>query len=119
MDAQEWINIGIDVWVKYGSGAHYRNCNDNLVCPECRAMEGVVYLAKDIPVAPYDKCTNPYFCRCWIAPVVLEGCDEDELSSYKWATPDTRARIERVEKELWAVETGQEARKPWYRRLFG
>ena len=117
--SDEWVTHGLDDWISAGTGAHYRSCNDSYVCPECRAIEDVVYVATDIPVPLYEKCTSPDGCRCWITPVVLEGCDDDELSSFKWATPDTRARIERAEDKQWEVETVQEARKPWYKRLFG
>lgn len=49
-----------------------RTCNDDFVCPSCRAIEGKVFsidqALRDMPI-PH-MCTSDYGCRCFYLPLL-------------------------------------------------
>lgn len=43
------------------------NCNDDIVCSECRKLEKKKFKLGQQPEMPYAKCTSPNGCRCSIS----------------------------------------------------
>lgn len=48
-----------------------RTCNDDSVCPACRAMAQRHYSLADVPELPHEKCTSEQGCRCWMVADIL------------------------------------------------
>lgn len=42
--------------------------NDNLVCDECKKMNGKSFDINKVPELPYEKCISEMGCRCWYSP---------------------------------------------------
>lgn len=118
MSEDEMSNVEMS---KFGYGLTYFNCNDELVCPECRALEGTLFFSKDAPKMPYDKCTSDFGCRCWAVGIFA---DDPDFTGLKIAAPDTLEKVleaERLQTELDDAEMNkpQEKQRSWRDRLFG
>lgn len=46
-------------------------CNDESVCPACRALARRHFKLSEVPDLPYEKCASETGCRCWMVADVL------------------------------------------------
>ena len=110
----------INEYRELGIAIHYRNCNDEGVCPECRELATMIFTPSEAPKLPYSKCTGEK-CRCWSSPFVLDAHSDEELNQLKWATTTTKETIKKDQEQAfldrWNKE--DERAKSWWKKLRG
>lgn len=57
----------------YVTSLTFHTVNDHHVCIACQELAEKVFTIIEAPSLPYNKCTNPKGCRCWVTPIVDEN----------------------------------------------